>query len=151
MMRLNTPLTQIDTSQQYEFGSRVQDKLGKEYIYLKGISSTIVGSWVVHDELGVTALLTGASIGPLAVAMAIINAATKFGWYQIFGSAEAAIALDSTAGAAIGYETTPGYAGDGQSAGDTIYGAVLRDTVAVGATAIVTVQLRYPFVDDNSN
>ena len=150
-MRLNTPLTQVDTTQQYEFGSRTQDKDGNEYIYLTGVASTIVGSWVTYDELGITALLVADAIGSIAVAMAIIDATTDFGWYQIYGSAEAAIALDSTADAAIGFETTSGYAGDGNAAGDLIYGAVLRDTVAAGAAAVVTVQLNYPFVDDNSN
>lgn len=149
-MRLNTPLDQIDTSAQYELGSRTQDKFGKEYIYLKGIGSTIVGSWVTYDELGISTLLVANAIGPIAVAMAII-VASRWGWYQIYGSAEAAIALDSTADAAIGYETTAGYAGDGNGAGDLIYGAVLRDTVAAGAAAVVTVSLNYPFVDDNSN
>ena len=150
-MRLNTSLTQIDTSAQYALGSRVQDKNANEYIYLAGVGSTIVGSWVTHDELGITALLVANAVGPIAVAMAIIDAATKFGWYQIYGTAEAAIAVSSTADAAIGFETTSGYAGDGHSAGDQIYGAVLRDSVGAGAVAVVTVQLNYPFIDDNSN
>tara|TARA_R100000750_G_C2345987_1_gene96321 strand:+ start:3602 stop:4075 length:474 start_codon:yes stop_codon:yes gene_type:complete len=142
--------TTVDTVQQYPFGTRAFDPDGNEYIYLTGIGSTILGSWVTYDELGITALLVADAIGLVAVAMAIIDSSSKFGWYAISGTAEAAIAANCAADKAIGFETTSGYAGDGKAAGDTIYGAVSREATS-GSADIVTVQISYPSVDDNSN
>ena len=142
-------LDSVDSSAQYALGTRGEDADGNEYIYLTGVASTVVGSWVTYDELGITTLLVANAIGPVAVAMAITDSTSEFGWYQIYGTAEAALAANCAANVAIGFETTSGYAGDGKAAGDTIYGAVSRD--ATTAAAIATVQLNYPFVDDNSN
>ena len=148
-MLIMTPLASVDTEKAYALGTRGKDNEGNEYIYLTGVASTVVGSWVTYDELGITTLLVANAIGPVAVAMAITDATTDFGWYQIFGKAEAAIIANTAADVAIGFETTSGYAGDGKAAGDAIYGAVSRE--ATTPTAIATVQLNYPSVDDNSN
>ncbi len=58
-----------------------------EFIYLKGVGSTTVGSIVNYDDTFQTALDTAAVSGPsrpLAVAMSA-NVANQFGWYQISG------------------------------------------------------------------
>ena len=138
----------IDTTVQYPLGTRAWDTDGNEYIYLTGVASTIVGSWVTYDELGVTTLLVANAVGPVAVAMSINT--TYYGWYSISGTVEAALAANCAANASIGFETTSGYAGDGKAAGDTIYGAFSRDATA-GSAAVATCQILYPFVDDNSN
>ena len=143
-----TPLASVDTEKAYALGTRGKDNAGNEYIYLTGVASTVVGSWVTYDELGITTLLVANAIGPVAVAMAITDATTDFGWYQIFGKAEASIAANTAADVMIGYETSSGVAGDGKAAGDMIYGAVSRD--AVTTAAIATVQITYPFVTDES-
>lgn len=145
-MRLNTPLTQIDTSAQYELGSRTQDKNGNEYIYLTGVGSTVVGSWVTFDELGITTLLVANAEGPVSVALAITDSTSEFGWYQIFGSAEAKIAANCAANVGIGRETSNGVAGDGRSAGDEIVGAISRESTS--SAAVATVQLYYPLVNN---
>lgn len=58
-----------------------------EFIYLKGVASTVVGSWVVYsaDDWS-TALITANAKGPVAVAMSA-NVASSYGWYQISGKA----------------------------------------------------------------
>lgn len=149
MKLLITQLNSVDASEEFDLLQRAEGDAGKEYIYLTGVGSTIVGNWVTYDELGISTLLVANAIGPVAVAMAITDATTEFGWYQIVGSAEAALAANCAANVAIGYESTSGYAGDGKGAGDTIYNAFSRD--ATTAAAIATVQIMYPFVDDNSN
>ena len=146
-MRLNTPLTAIDTVAKYAMGSRVQDKNCNEYIYLKGVASTVAGSWVTYDELGITTLLAANAKGPVAVAMAVTVADT-YGWYQICGSAEAQIVTATAADTTIGYETAAGCAGDGRAAGDEIGNCMCRDANATGGTINCTVQIMYPFVDD---
>jgi len=147
-MRLNTPLTQIDTVQAYTFGSRVQDKDCNEYIYLKGVTSTLVGSWVTYDELGVTALLAANAKGPVAVAMAILDANTKFGWYQIAGTASGLEVTATSDNTSVGRETTDGYVGDGRAAGDEIGNCMCRSANATGSSILGTFQIMYPFVDD---
>ena len=141
--------TTIDTVQQFPFGTRARDVDGNEYVYLTGVASTVLGSWVTFDELGITTLLAANAVGPVAVAMAIIDSTSKYGWYCVYGTVEALFAANVTANTAVGYETSAGSAGDGKAAGDCIYGAVARDTVTTAAVA--TAQINYPFVDDNSN
>ena len=61
---------------------------GGEFIYLKGIGSTVVGSVVNYDAAFTTELNTTglATPSPLAVAMSA-NVANQYGWYQISGIA----------------------------------------------------------------
>lgn len=129
-----------------QVGARAFDKDGNEYAYMKGIGSTLAGSWVTFDEAGVTALLAANAKGPVAVAMAAIVAA-KYGWYLRSGTCSALIAANTADNTLIGRETTDGYAGDGRAAGDEIYNAMARGATA-GAAALAVVQIHYPFVDD---
>jgi hypothetical protein len=83
------------TRQSHALGTIVRAKdptLGVgEFIYLKGVSSTVVGSIVNYDDNFQTALDTAAVSGPsrpLAVAMSAC-VASEFGWYQISGLAVA--------------------------------------------------------------
>src|SRR5215207_11732851 len=58
-----------------------------EFVYLKGVASTAVGSWVLYNEDdGTTSLLAANDIGQVAVAMSA-NVANQYGWYQINGKA----------------------------------------------------------------
>ena len=141
--------TTIDTVQQYPFGTRARGVDGAEYIYLTGVGSTIVGSWVTYDELGITTLLVANAVGPVGVAMAILNSTSKYGWYQIFGTAEACVITSTAADAKCGFETTSGYVGDGMASGDVMVGAITRESSA-STTGVYTVQLSYPFVNDAS-
>lgn len=59
-----------------------------EFIYLKGIGSTVVGSIVDYNANFVTALHTTALDTPSAIAVAMsANVANYYGWYQIGGQA----------------------------------------------------------------
>lgn len=61
-----------------------------EFILLKGVASTAVGSLVNYDATAYTTTLapsTANQARPLAVAMAANTSATAFAWYQISGSA----------------------------------------------------------------
>lgn len=136
----------IDTVQQEAFGTRGMDENGNVYVYLKGITNTLAGSWVTFDELGVTALLATDAIGPVAVASAATNANTKFGWYMVAGTCNAQLAANCAADKNIGVEGASGVAGDGQAAGDTIVGAISRGSTSTAAAAAV--QLYYPLVND---
>ena len=131
-----------------QVGTRIKDTRGNEYIFMRGVASTIKGSWVTYDELYDTTLLAANLKGPVAVAMAAI-VANRWGWYCIFGSVLAAMALSSADNAIVGYETTSGYAGDGRAAGDLIYRAISRSAEeGTAAQAQYNFQIWYPFVDD---
>jgi len=149
MIKLITPLSQVDTSAKFTLGTQTMDKEGNVYIYMTGVASTIVGSWVTYDELYITTLLVANASGPVAVSMGI-NVASTYGWYQILGKAQACTAADCADNAPLGFETTSGYAGDGRAAGDMIYGAISRQGTAGGAAAVKTVQIWFPFCTDGA-
>lgn len=136
---------EIHTTAKNTVGSRGRDKDGNEYIYLKGIGSTIAGSVVTYDEVGVTALIAANAIGPVAVAQAATVAST-WGWYMIFGSCLVDMVASSADNASLGRETTDGKVGDGRAAGDQILGMIARGATTSAALALA--QFAYPSVND---
>lgn len=139
-------LTDVHDSALNPVGTR-RIEAGDEYIYLKGVASTVLGSWVTYDEVGATALLAANAVGDVAVAMAAI-VADKYGWYCIKAlSVPASIAANCADNAAgIGREGADGVAGDGRAAGDAIIGAVTR--AATTSAAVIACQISYPKVND---
>ena len=86
----------VHTTQRNPLGLIVpgQDALGLygQWIYAKGVASTVQGAFVALDvtvSTYDTALLdtdvAATQIGRVAVAMAAVDATTEFGWYQIYG------------------------------------------------------------------
>lgn len=69
----------VDTSAKTTVLTRAFDSAGNEYIYLKGVASTIVGSWVTYDETGLTTLLAANAKGPVAVSMSITDSTSEWG------------------------------------------------------------------------
>lgn len=128
-------------------GTVAWDTAGNKWRYMKGIGSTVQGSWVTYDEAGVTALLAANAKGPVAVAGAAI-VANKYGWYCVEAfSVQAMLAANCADNALIGREGADGVAGDGRAAGDEIYGAITRGSTS-GSAALTAVQIFNPFVDD---
>lgn len=138
-------IADTDTVQRHPLGKiirAVDPTLGEgEFIYLKGVASTIVGSIVNYDDNFQTALDTAAVTGPsrpLAIAMSA-NVASQYGWYQISGLAVAAkeatvsfadgAGLGSAAGLAVAVAT-----------GTIMQSAIVR-AVASAKTGVVTVPI----------
>jgi hypothetical protein len=142
-------LTDVDTAARNPVGSRIAgtDDFGNyaEYVYLKGVASTIVGSVVTFDEAGVTALIVANGKGPVAIAMAVTVAST-WGWYGVVGTFKADVVANSADNSTVGRETTDGKVGDGRAAGDEIANAFQRE--ATTAAALAYVQIDRPFVND---
>jgi hypothetical protein len=115
---------------------------GGEFIYLKGIGSTAVGSLVTYNLVsGTTAL---AAVGtnkaqPIAVAMSA-NVASQWGWYQISGIAvcKKTCTVSLAANAAVGVLTIGLIAGTGS--GKEISGALVA-VVASATAGRTTVQV----------
>lgn len=121
------------------------------YMYLKGVTSTIVGSVVTYNRYdGTTTLLVADASGPVAIAMGIVDAVTKAGWYCVDGVILADVVANSAAAATTaknpGRETTDGKVGDGRAAGDEINNFYQR--VATVAAALAYCEVRRPFVNN---
>jgi hypothetical protein len=125
------------------------DALGNfaEYVMLKGVASTIVGSVVNYDEAGVTALITASSVGPVAVACAICDSTSEYAWYGITGTFPTDVVANCADNAKLGRETTDGKVGDSFAAGYQIVGAVSR-AETTGA-AVVNCQFNRGFTGMN--
>lgn len=143
-------ITETGTTQLYPLGTRVQAQdpvygVG-EFIYLAGVASTVVGSWVTfNQDDGTTTLLAANAIGPVAVAMSA-NVASQYGWYQIYGKNPAALVLAGFADNANVYATaTAGSVDDAVVAGDRVKNARGASAISGGAAEM---ELWYPFMDD---
>lgn len=116
-----------------------------EFIYLKGVASTAVGSWITYNlDDGSTALLVQDAVGPVAVAMSA-NVASQYGWYMISGKQSAALANAAVADNANLYPSTaPGYIDDTLVVGDTVFNA--KAASACTAAGTIEVEMSRPFV-----
>jgi len=133
------------TTQKHQLGTIVQCKdalLGSaEFIYLKGVASTVIGSIVNYDDTWQTALDTAAVAGPsrpLAVAMSAC-VASNWGWYQISGMAVATKANTVSFADGAGLGSSSGLA-VAVATGTVIQGAVVR-TVASAKSNVTTVAI----------
>jgi hypothetical protein len=140
------PITETETGDaRHALGTIITGKhptLGVgEFIYLKGVASTVVGSIVNYDDNFQTALDSVATAGPsrpLAVAMSA-NLAGDFGWYQISGLAVATKANTVSFADGAGLGSASGLA-VAVATGSVIQGAVVR-TVASAKSDVTTVAI----------
>lgn len=121
---------------------------GGEFIYLKGVASTAVGSWVTYNsDDNSTALLAANAIGPVAVAMSA-NVASQYGWYQISGKA-IGLALTGYVDNALVYATaTAGSIDDAVVAGDRVKNAKGASAVGTPSAGLAEFEIQWPFMDD---
>lgn len=145
------PIAETSTIQKHPLGTIVtanDPTYGAgEFIYLLGVASTAVGSWVTYnaDDFS-TALLAANAIGPVAVAMSA-NVASQYGWYQISGKA-VGLCLASYADNGLVFATaTAGSVDDAVVDGDMVHlakGASDRNTV----TGAADFEISRPYNDD---
>jgi len=147
------PIADTSTTQMHPFGTIVRAvDVGTtaygagEFVYLKGVASTAVGSWVTYNmDDGTTALLAANAIGPVGVAMSANTAATSYGWYQISGKAIGACLTGFADNGKVYITATAGSIDDTSVAGDLVVNAK-------GASAIDTLKAEFeiarPFVAD---
>ena len=114
------PIETVSATQEHPLGKIIQAKHATygsgEFIYLKGIGSTVAGSIVIYNDSFTTALMTSALDEPRPCAVAVgACVAGNYGWYQISGIAYTYKAtalcllkgarLGATAGAAVAAAT----------------------------------------------
>jgi len=114
-----------------------------EFVYMKGVASTAVGSWVLlsYDD-GTTSLLADGDIGPVGVAMSANILATTYGWYQVRGKGSGILAASVGDNAGLYATAVIGTAGATASGKSEIIGA--RAAAASGAGGATEVELNYP-------
>lgn len=145
-------IADTSTTQQHPLGTIVRatdPSYGAgEFIYLAGVASTAVGSWVTYNaDDGTTALLAANAIGPVAVAMSA-NVASQYGWYQIGGKA-VGLCLASFADNANVYATgTAGSVDDAVVAGDRVKRAKGASAIGTPAAGQAEFEIDRPFMDD---
>tara|TARA_R110000822_G_scaffold211673_1_gene347263 strand:- start:366 stop:857 length:492 start_codon:yes stop_codon:yes gene_type:complete len=140
------------TSQEQDLGSIVQawdsTYLTGEFIYLKGVASTVVGSFVTYNLKDcTTALLVANAIGPVAVSMSI-NVASSYGWYQISGTAVGKAKTGFADNAAVYGTSTAGSIDDAVVAGDRVHNAKGASALDDPSTGLAKFELNRPHTDD---
>lgn len=121
-----------------------------EFIYLLGVASTAVGSWVTYsaDNFGTT-LLAANAIGPVAVAMSA-NVASQYGWYQISGKAVGKCLTQFADNAQVWITGTAGSVDDTSVAGDLVNNAKGASLTVVGS-GVADFEISRPWVDNISS
>lgn len=148
------PIADTSTTQQHPLGTvvRAVDATygGAEFVYLKGVASTAVGSWVKYAEDDYTTALLGADmIGQVAVAMSA-NVASQYGWYQVKGKAVGKC-LASYADNGLVYATaTAGSIDDAAVAGDRVKRALGASAIGTPSAGLAEFEIDRPYVDDGS-
>lgn len=146
------PITETSTTQAHQLGKIVQAKdatyFEGEFIYLSGVASTAVGSWVTYNmDDGSTTLLAANAIGPVAVAMSA-NVASQFGWYQIHGKAVGKALAGFADNANVYATATAGSVDDAVVAGDRVKNAKGASAVDTPSTGLAEFEIARPFMDD---
>ena len=144
-------LSDTSTTQKLAIGQVVRaiDPIlgGGEFIYLKGVASTVVSSVVTYDLVAGTTVLAPSTANlaqPLAVSMSA-NVANQYGFYQISGLAVAATnGTLSGAGVPV-YLAGTGQVTSTQANGKQVVGATSSSATGTPATAQAYVTINRPF------
>ena len=146
------PIAVTESAAEHPLGTRVKGNHATygagEFIYLKGVADTVVGSWVTFSQDdNSTALLAANAIGPVAVAMSA-NVANKFGWYQIYGKAVGKVLSGYVDNALVYATATAGSVDDTVVAGDRVKLALGASAVGTPSAGLAEFEIQYPFMDD---
>lgn len=117
-----------------------------EFIYLKGVASTVAGSVVLYqaDDYS-TKLATSGDIGPIALAMAA-NVADTFGWYQIKGKGISKVASGFADNSSCYLSATAGVLSNTVSAGNYVFNIKGGSDIGSVGTGLAEVELERPFI-----
>lgn len=150
---LGQPIADNSTTQKAALGTIMRCKDATygvgEFIYLKGVASTAVGSWVTYsldDHSTVLTLASNSPDDPVAVAMSAC-VASEFGWYQISGKAVAKVSTGFADNGELYVTATAGECDDAVVAGDRVVHATGASAVGTPSAGLAEVEIRRPYVD----
>lgn len=149
-------ITSLETSAQHPLGKRVKAKDDQssrgegEFIYLKGVASCALGTWVTFNaDDGTTTRLAADAIGPVAVAMAACTA-SYYGWFQVFGKAVGKCLTQFADNGKVFITATAGSVDDTSVAGDWVNRAKGASATVVDS-GVADFEIEYPFVNNISS
>lgn len=151
-MLLGQSISDTSTTQRHELGLIIKAKdpvygVG-EFIYLKGLATTAVGTWVTfNQDDNSTTLLAANAIGPVAVAMSAC-VASNFGWYQISGKAIGKVLAGYLDNALVYATATAGSVDDAVVAGDRVKNALGASAIGTPSAGLAEFEIQRPFMDD---
>ena len=140
------------TTQQHPLGHIIQafdaTYLSGEFIYLKGVASTAVGSWVSILMDGYeTVLLAANATGPVGIAMSA-SVADEYGWYQISGKAVGKALTGFADDADVYITATGGSIDDAVVAGDRVHNAKGSSAVDTPSSGLAEFEINRPHTDN---
>lgn len=146
------PIADTSTTQLLPLGTRVRANDSTygpgEFIYLTGVASTAIGSFVTfNQDDNTTALLAANAIGPVAVAMSA-NVASQYGWYQIYGKAVGLVLASFADNANVYATATPGSVDDAVVAGDRVKNCKGASAIGTPSGSFAEMEIGYPVMDD---
>lgn len=146
------PIADTSTTQEHPLGTLVRAKdplYGEgEFIYLSGVATTGVGSWVtVHEDDWSTTLLAANDIGRVATSMSA-NVASQYGWYQISGKAVGKVATGFADNGLVFATATAGTVDDAVVAGDRVKQCIGASAIDTPSTGLAEMEMDRPFMDD---
>jgi len=118
-----------------------------EFIYLKGLDATAIGSAVIYNSDDFSTKLAAADdIGPIAIAMSA-NLTGYYGWYQIQGKgvAKAGTVVEN---ADVYLTASGGTLDDAVVAGDRLKGAKWASADGTPSAGLAEIELTRPFVEN---
>lgn len=149
---VNQAIADTSTTAKLPLGTRVKafdDTYGEgEFIYLKGVASTVVGSaCLIRPDDFSTSLAVANDVGSIGFAMSA-NVDNQYGYYQIYGKAVGKVLASFADNAACYLTATAGSIDDADVAGDYI--ANCRGASAIGTpdTGLAELEIAYPSVAD---
>lgn len=135
----------VHTSQLNPLGAVRMFSDGNSYIYLKGATSMAANNWVTFREGEFTAIrMVAGAKGSCAVAMAAVDASTKYGWFGFVGSFTATADSTIVSNAHCFATGTASQCDDAVVKNDQIKNA--RTTTAGAAAKTVTVSINRPYL-----
>jgi hypothetical protein len=148
MVKLTSPLNQVDTAAGYALGSKTMDKSGNEYIYLSGVASCANQDWVTFTGTSsgsVTRLATTGGKGNVGIAQGAITN-NRYGWFLIKGEGKGNVGVTVTAAGNVYASGTVATVGTAIVSGDLIGGAFVKAADSGSGSAVFSIQ--YPFCTD---
>ena len=118
-----------------------------EFIYLRGVASTLLGDWVTYNpDDWSTTLLAQNAVGPVAIAMGVCTV-SQYGWYQISGKAVGRCLTSYADNGIVFITSTAGSIDDVSVAGDIVMNAKGASTT-VDDSAVADFEIQRPWVDN---
>ena len=145
-------IDETSTTQNHALGEIVTMKHATygvgEFIYLQGVASTAVGTWVTYNaDDHSTARLAANAIGPVALAMSAC-VASNYGWYQINGKAIGACLTGFADNGNVYATATAGSIDDAVVAGDRVKRAKGASAIGTPSAGLAEFEIDRPFMDD---